>query len=101
MSSAQLEDAVQSARAQPVAWDGVRAARVLSNVTRRNEERLRRRRWAQRAFVLAGACTLFVVASLRAASSPSIPSPVTRGEPAAVHGSSPLDDGGASALDGS
>ncbi|WP_394846071.1 hypothetical protein LZC95_01245 [Pendulispora brunnea] len=112
MNTSRLEEAVQRVREQSIAWDGARAARVLSNVTRRNEERLRRRRWAQRAFVLAGACTLFVVASLRAASTPSSrngpasgswgsPSPVSRSEQPALQGTSPLDDGGASALDGS
>jgi len=79
---------------------------MRSSITRRNEDRLRRRRWTQRAFVLAGACTLFVVASLRAASTPSS---VSKGESVTAHpaigaianSAAPLDDGGAAALDGS
>ncbi|WP_394829054.1 hypothetical protein [Pendulispora albinea] len=103
MNDARVDEAIARAQEEPLAWDATRAARVLSSITCRNQKRLRRRRWTQRAFVLTGACTWLVVASLRAASAP--PS-ASKGEPtgaphAMANRAAPLDDGGAAARDGS
>ena len=102
--SPRLNDAIARAKAPPAAsfaWSAPRAARVLSNVADRHATRVRRKRLARLAFAVAGASMLLVIASLRAASAPSSPSPSSDSladhlstSAAVIAHSEPLGDGG-------